>query len=232
MAVTFAGVTWTTTAGNKTVVATPAVGDIIVIVCANSGRTTAQAPTVTDNNSSGTYTQVKASTKNTSADSMWVFVRTATIPAASSTTFTFAPSGGADSGGGLAVYRVTNVSGTGSSAVAQSGSQDNQSAGTPSITLTNPITWDHAVIGGVFTGTNGSANSAPPTNYTEDVDQGYNTPPSGFETVSFAGGTQASTVAWTGATPSAFCSILVEMNGPTAVPLPILVTAVGTGSAV
>lgn len=232
MAVTFAGVTWNTTAGNKTVVATPAVGDLIVIVCANSGRTSAQAPTLTDNNSSGTYTQVKAATKNTSADSMWVFVRTAVIPAASSTTFTFAPSGGADSGGGLAVYRVTNNTGTGASAVRQSGSQDNQSAATPSITLSSPIVWDHAVIGGVFTGTNGSANSAPPSGFTEDVDQGYNTPASGLEAVSFGGGTQASTIAWTAATPSAFCSILVELQGPLAVPGPSLVTPIGTGSAV
>ena len=32
---------------------TPAVGDLIVVHCANSGRTTAQPPTVTDNNPDG-----------------------------------------------------------------------------------------------------------------------------------------------------------------------------------
>jgi len=232
--VTLAGSTWNTTAGNKTVTATPAVGDMIVIVCANSGRTTAQAPTVTDNNSSGTYTQVKAATRASSVDAMWVFVRTATIASATSTIFTFAPLGGADTGGGLIVFRVTGTSGTGSGAVAQSGSQDNQASGTPAVTLTDPIRNDQAVIGGVMTGSNLSTNVVAPTTlaFTEDIDAGYNVLPTGQETCHLAGGTGVSTITWGGAAASAFCTVLVVMNGPATVLPPILVTPIGTGSAV
>ena len=90
-AVTLLGTaTWNTTSGTKTVTATPAVGDLIVIVTANSGSTgTGFAPT--DNNSSGTYTLVNTSVKATSADTMQMWVRNALITSATSTVFTQAP---------------------------------------------------------------------------------------------------------------------------------------------
>lgn len=221
--VTFGVATWTTTAGNKTGILTPAVGDLLVVVCANSGRTTAQAPTVTDNNSSGTYTQVKAATKNTSADSMWVFVRTALIAAASSTTVTFAPNAAADSGGGLVVYRVSGMTLTGASAVNNSGSQDNVASGTPAVPLTRAAYAFDAMIGAVNTTTNGAANSAPPSGWdTEGFDNGYNVPANGLATESRSSGETGSTITFGAAAPSAFCSIVVELDTTGLLP-PILV---------
>ena len=61
--------TFNTTSGTKTVTATPAVNDLIVIVTANTGSTTTTAAP-TDNNSSGTYTVVNTAVKATSADTM------------------------------------------------------------------------------------------------------------------------------------------------------------------
>lgn len=49
-AVTRAGNTWDTTAGNKTVTATPAAGDLIVVIAATSGLAGGTI-SVTDNNS-------------------------------------------------------------------------------------------------------------------------------------------------------------------------------------
>ena len=76
--------TFNTTSGTHTVTATPAVGDLIVIVTANSGSTiTTAAPT--DNNGTGTYTLVNTAVKATSADTMQIYVRTALIASATST---------------------------------------------------------------------------------------------------------------------------------------------------
>jgi hypothetical protein len=211
-AVTTLGSSFTTTAGNKTVTATPAVGDLIVAVVANSGRTTAQAPTITDNNSSGTYTQVIAATKNSSADSMWVFVRDALVPAASSTIFTFAPVA-TDTGGGFAsVLKVTGMSKVGAAAVRQSLQANNQSTGTPSITLGAAILTTNPAIGAVMTGQTGTTNTAPPTGWAELNDSGYSTPSTGREVTSIDSGSTLTTVAWTAATTSAFCALVVELD--------------------
>lgn len=225
MAVTLRGSAWTTTAGNKTVTATPAVGDLIVVIAGNSGRTTAQAPTITDNNAAGTYAQVKAATKNASADSLWMFVRNALVPAASSTIFTMAPVA-TDTGGGLIVLSVTGVKNVGSKAVVKSGSQDNQAAGTPSINMGAVISALNAAIGAVLTTSNSSANTAPPTGWSESADAGYNTPPTGIEVAVIASGETLQTIAWTAATATAFASMIIELAAD---PLPT--SASGTGSA-
>jgi hypothetical protein len=210
-AVTRLGSSFTTTAGNKTVTATPAVGDLIVVVVANSGRTTAQAPTITDNNSSGTYTQVIAATKNGSADSLWVFVRTALIGSASSTIFTMTQSG--DTGGGFgSVLKVTGMTKVGAAAVRQSLQANNQSTGTPSVTLASAILTTNPAIGAVLTGQTGTTNTAPPTGWAEHDDAGYSTPSTGREVCSIDSGSTLTTVAWTAATTSAFCALVVELD--------------------
>jgi hypothetical protein len=187
------------------------VGDRIVIIAWNTGRTTAQPPTLTDDNSSGTYSRHgTAATKNTSADSMWVFIRDAAIAAASSTIFTMTQSG--DSGGGLAVFSIGGGGINGLSGIVQVGKQDNVASGTPSITMGAAIQTTSAVIGAVMTATNGTANTAPPTSWTEQYDQGYNTPATGIEVAYRASGETNTTVAWTAAAASAFCSILVEIS--------------------
>ena len=105
-----------TTAGVKTVTATPALNDLIVIICTNTGRTTAQTGTLTDNNSDGlgTYTLIGSAAKASSADATWVYIRNALIGSATSTVFTFTPLASADTGGRLTVYRVSGMSKVGS----------------------------------------------------------------------------------------------------------------------
>lgn len=206
------GTTWNTNAGNKTVTFTPSVGDVLVAVCANSGRTTAQPPTVTDNNSSGTYDRIAvSSTKNTSADSMWVFVRTQPIPAASSTIVTMTQA--SDSGGGLCVVRLGGMSRFGLQAVRQAKAQNNQAAGTPSITLDNAPLGNGGLVGAVFTTSNSTNNTSQPAGWSEQTDLGYTTPTSGLEVATNGLGDTNNPVAWLAATPSAFGSIVVEFDG-------------------
>lgn len=207
----------TTTAGAKTTTtAAPAIGDLIVVVAYNSGRTAAQAPTITDSQS-GTYTQVQSGTKNSSADSHWIFIRTTLIAATTSTTYTSTPVA-TDTGGGLAVYRVAGMTLTGASAARQVGKQDNASTGTPSITMPAAILTANACIGMVHTTQTGTTNTAPPTGWTESADSGYGTPSSGTEIVHINSGETLTTVPWTAATTSAFGSMIVELD--TSVPPP------------
>src|SRR5690242_10269025 len=99
--------TFNTTSGTHSVTATPATGDLIILVVANSGYTGSSAPTDNNADGSGTYTLIDSSQKNASADTLQFFVRDALIGSPTSTTFSHAP--GATSGGGVVVVKVTGM---------------------------------------------------------------------------------------------------------------------------
>jgi hypothetical protein len=202
----------TTAAGNKSTAAVAvALGDLIIVVAHNSGRTTAQPPTISDNNPvAGTYTQVFSATKNTSADSQWWFVRNSPIKNTTTTTFTSTQSG--DTGGGLIVFKITGMERFGPAAFRQTGKQDNAATGTPSITLGKAIMTENPCIGIVHTGQSGTTNTAPPTGWSETGDSGYGTPPTGVEQVKIDSGSTLTTVAWTAATTSGFSSTVAEFD--------------------
>jgi hypothetical protein len=147
LAVTLLGTaTFTTASGTKTVVATPAVGDLIVIVTGHSGNTSAATPT--DDNSSGAYTRITSALAQAGVDTLGIHIRTALIGAAVSTTFTHAP--GTSTGGGLAVFKVTGMQKTGASAARASAKQDNQaSGGTPTPVLAQAALTTNALIAAV-----------------------------------------------------------------------------------
>ena len=214
-AVTMPGGIFNTTAGNKATTAlTVAASDLIVLFCYNSGRTTAQPPTVTDDNGGAAYTQVASATKNASADSTWCFVRNTLLGSAAATIFSFTQSG--DTGGGLQVYRISGMSKTGVTAVRQFKVASNQATGTPSVTMDAAILTTNPVLGSVFTTQTGTTNTAPPTGWTEDQDAGYSTPSTGREIVHIDSGSTLTTVAWTAATTSAFCAMVVELDASAA----------------
>jgi hypothetical protein len=201
--------TFNTSSGTKTVTATPAAGDQIIIITAHSGNTAATAPTDNNSGGAGTYTLLETAVKATSADTMKAWARDALIVSGTSTVFTHAP--GASTGGGLAVLKVTGVEKLGSALEVQSAKQDNQAAATPAPVFGAAPKTTNAVIGAVFNGTN-VAGLTPRTNFTELTDVGYNTPASGLEVMSRNSGETATTQTWGGASASAFCSLVVEVN--------------------
>jgi hypothetical protein len=207
-AVTSLGATFTTASGTKTVTATPAVNDLIVIVTAHSGNTANVAPT--DNNGTGTYVLVNSCVKAASADTMQVWVRTALIASAVSTVFTHAP--GTTSGGGLFVLKITGMSRFGGNAVRQSAIQSNQSAsGTPAPVLPSVPLSANPIIGAVFNATS-PATMTPRASYTEFSDLGYSTPTTGCEDMAINSGETSATITWGGTSASAFCSIALELD--------------------
>lgn len=228
--VTHAGTTWTTAAGNKTVTATPALNDLIVVVAATSGLaggTTA----VSDNNSggAGTYVQVDVDQTGFSTTGvLTVWVRTALVASASSTVFT--ASQASSSGGGLTVFSVAGMTRTGASAVRGSGGQSSGTSGTtPAPVLTQAALTGNPVIGAVANGTSpaGLTPRSSPA-YTEASDLGYATPTTGLESMFINSGETASTITWGGTSASTFASIAVELDTSTAPPPALVMAPLGS----
>jgi len=222
-AVTAAGTTWNTTAGNKTVVATPAVGDLIVVIAGTSGLA-GGTTSVTDNQTpAGAYTQVDVDyTGFSTTGVLTAWVRTALITAAASTTWTAAQA--ASTGGGLCVLRISGMSIVGLGAVRGCGGQSSGGAGTtPAPVLLRRV-------GTVFSGTqaaltanvmvsavcNGATAASmtvrsSPT-YVEDFDNGYNTPGTGLCVSHINSGETASTITWGSTSATTFASIALELD--------------------
>lgn len=206
---TAAGNTWNTTAGSKTVTATPAVGDLIVIVAASSGLaggTTA----CSDDNSAGTYTQVDSDRTGFSTTGvLTVWVRTALIAAASSTVFTAAQVG--STGGGLVVLRVAGMTLTGASAVRSNGGQSTVASGTPAPVLNQDPHPRNPIVTAVASGTNGGGTTVR-TGYIDVAVSGYNSPATGLDVCYEESGENSATITWGGAAPSQFASVAIELE--------------------
>lgn len=206
-------VTFNTTAGDKTVTATPTVGDLIVIIAASSGLaggTTA----CSDNNSDGlgAYTQVDVDRTGFSTTGvLTAWIRNALIGSATSTVFTASQAG--SSGGGLAVLRVTGMSRVGANALRQSGGQSSGTAGaTPQPTLSVAADTNNPVIIAVANGTNSTTTVQQRTGYTERFDNGYTSPATGLEVCTRDSGETNSLLTLGGTTASAFAAIALELD--------------------
>ena len=205
-AVTLLGTaTFDTNSGTKTVTATPAVGDLIVIVTAHSGNTSAATPT---DNQSGTYTTIVNAKKETSADTLMIHIRDAVIPAASSTVFTHAP--GASTGGGLCVLKVTSMTKVGALAALQNAKQENQAAGgTPAPVFGSIPQSTNPVIGAVFH--TSTSDITQRTGYTEHIDAQHILPNATLEVMSLDSGEASATITW-GGTVGASCDAAIELD--------------------
>src|SRR3990167_8926678 len=86
------GETWNTTAGDKTVVATPALNDLIVVVAAASGMAGGDNISVADNNSDGlgAYTRIARALGGGTTGMLDIWIRNSKVGSATSTTFTAA----------------------------------------------------------------------------------------------------------------------------------------------
>lgn len=219
-AVTLLGsATFDTNNGTNTVTATPAVGDLIVIVSAHTGNTSSATPT--DNNSSGTYTRINNSVKASSADTLAIYIRNALMAAASSTIFTHAP--GTTSGGGIVVLKVTGMTRFNANAARQSAIQSNQASGTPTPVLSAAALTGNALIGAVFNATSpaGMTPRSSPA-YSERFDGGYSNPTTGLEVMSIDSGETGTSIAWGGSSASAFCSLILELDTSSQSVVPVL----------
>lgn len=224
-AFTSAGSAWTTTAGGKTVTATPVLGDLIIVIAGSSGLA-GGTTNVTDNNTDGFgttpgYTQIdvdRTGFSTTGVLTMWV--RNRLIRSATSTVFTAAQVG--STGGGLQVCRISGMSIVGLGAIRGSGGQSaGGAAATPAPVLlrrvgttfsgTQAALTDNLCIGAVCNGTAAPIITAPGS-WTEAIDLSYNTPTTALETAFRNSGETGSTITWGSASGTAFASMVIELD--------------------
>ena len=205
-AVTLLGSTFTTGVGSKTVTATPAVNDLIVVFIAYTN-----APIVSvDDNQSGVYTLVQSAVKGAGIDGINVYVRNALVGSAVSTIYTLTTDA-TDTGGGLVVLKVTGMTVAGSAAIRQSAVQSNQAGGgTPTTTLASAALAGNALLGAILNAAN-PATMTPRSGWTEQVDLGYITPTAGIEVMTINSGETATAIAWGSTSASAFCDLVIEL---------------------
>lgn len=206
-------ITFTTAAGAKTVVATPTLGDMIVVIVAATGVGSGLG--VTDNNTDGhgggkSYTVISTALKAASADSMVAFVRADPIRQAVSTTWTTSGDG-SSTGGGIYVMRVTGATLSGAAFIRQSGHQDNNAGSTPAIPLSFAALTTNALITILFDATSTPTIAVPAGWAVSDVNAGYTVPTTGIEGTHINSGFTGSTVTWGGAS-TAFGAIAFEMS--------------------
>ena len=216
-AVTHAGTTWNTNANNKTVTATPAVGDLIVVVAASSGL--AGGTTAVTDDQGGTYVQVDQDRTGFSTTGvLTVWIRNSLITGAVSTVFTAAQTG--SSGGGLSVLRVSGMSIVGQNAVRRTGvatwNTGGQSTGTAGTTPapvlgTTPLT-ANVIISAVCNAATAAGVVVQRATYTEDFDNGYSTPGTGLEVNHLNSGETSATITYGGTSATAFASVAIELD--------------------
>lgn len=210
-AVTLLGSTnFTTTAGAKTVTATPAARDLIVIMVQVSSDSSWSNPTDDNSDGNGTYTQIGNQLLSGTDRYGAIYVRDYLVSSATSTIFTLS-NPGTDAGGGLAVIKITGMSRAGLGSVRQY-SQNSGAGGT----IANTGTWGsnkltgNPVIAGLIKDGNAGASSI--TNYTSLFNSAYLTP--GTTTQCFArnSGDTSNTLTLSGSTAYNWAMIGVELD--------------------
>jgi hypothetical protein len=221
--VTHAGTTWDTAAGNKTVVATPAVGDAIIVIAGTSGLAGGTISMGDNQAVASTYTQIDVDyTGFSTTGVLTAWVRNSLITAAASTTWTATQTG--SSGGGLSVLRISGISIVGLGSIRGCGGQSTGTAGTtPAPVLlgrigttfsgTQAALTGNVVISAVANGATAASmtvRSSPA--YAEDFDNGYSTPGTGLCVSHINSGETASTITWGSTSATAFASIAFELD--------------------
>ena len=208
-AVSLLGSTFTTTAGAKSVTASPAVGDLIVIFVQVAADSTFSNPT--DDNSSGTYTLAGNQIGGGAGPSAAMFVRDALIASATSTIFSLA-NPGSDTGGGLAVIKITGMSKFGSTAVRQAKNSSGAAASTPGTGAWSSAKLTSNPVIGAVVNTSNPAAVTPTASYSELLDTGYSTPTMGIEIQKIDSGDTTSTMTWGSTSASQWACIGVELD--------------------
>ena len=213
---TDAGGTWNTTAGNKTVTATPTANDLIVVVHGMSGWASGDNSTITDNNAGGggTYHRIGTATAPLStgggtAWALWISVRDNLISSATSTVFTVTNTG--DTGGGLTVLRFSGMSRVGSQAVKQSKGESTATKNPPTITFAATTDTNNPIVLAVM-GEDNPAAVTPPVGFTEADDTGWASPVTGIEVCWDDSGNAATLFSWSGGALTDHNEVGIELD--------------------
>lgn len=192
---------------NRTAVGTPAVGQLLVVLCAVAANTN-DVPTCTDNQG-GTYTRLfcLASTISAIAHRFSVFVRDSLVSSAVSHTITVAT--GSNTAGVVVVVPVTGMTRTGASAVRSQGTQANAAAGTPAPTLNQAALTGNLTIVGVDSA---DSTTTPPTGWTERADSSQTSDAVSLEVATRDSGFTGTAITFGAAQSTVFSAMAIELD--------------------
>lgn len=206
---------------------TPTAGDLLVVLVSASDTTAAGSVS----NSQGlTFTKVTSALKNGGLDTMYVFVANAACNG-NSQTCTFDCTGDAATGCAMSIVRISGMSKFGSSAVRQTAKQENQAAATPAPAFSSAPLTTNPCIALMANLTNPATMTRPDNNWTEQRDNGFNTPTNGYEYCTRASGFTGTTITWGSASASAFGAIIVEFDNSVSGTLAATESGSDTGAA-
>lgn len=189
---------------------TPTAGDLLICFVMCSGNTAGSM--------TGTFTWnlLTSFTKNAGADTIYVFWAYAAT--ATSTTPTFATSGGNGSGCIISCVRVTGGEGQTQPYIRQIASNTGTTANPTAVFAAAPLT-GNGILGFASNGTNSATQWTAPSLFTEISEVAYNTPANSGETVSRVSGQTATTLTWTNANTTSWRTVALEFyvagTGPT-----------------
>lgn len=191
---------------------TPASNDLLVVGACVRNSTDA-APTLTSSVGGDTYTLVAASPTlfNTSANKLYVFVADQ-LATASSQTLTFNTPNDSGVATVIMVARVSGMSRTGTDAILQTSTPDenNASGQTPTAPFGSNVDTNNVTLGFLCNNSN-PATVTNPTNWTEQADVG-SAAPLGGEYVSRNSGFASTTITWGSTFGSAGGAVAVELD--------------------
>ncbi len=200
-------------ATDRTVTITPAVGDLLVVICSATGNTN-DAPVATDDNG-GTYTLVQTGSFSASANRASVHIRSALMVNTTPTVITVAT--GANTAAELVVLAVAGMTRTGLLAFrsASSALRSNQGAGTNvqvttgvGITTNISFTW--------CANASNPCNIAAATGWSERHDVGQATPATGLQVATRNSGYTGTLVDNNDNSGSSYANGYVELDGSAA----------------
>lgn len=191
---------------------TPAVGDLLVVF-ASAPAEAATGAVLTGTGAGLTFTSVNSAARNGSVDQSQVWIADVLVSAAASQTVTVNYGADAATGCNLTVVRIGGVANAGIGAVIQSAKTNNGTAGgTPAATFGASPSTANVILGHVGNGANPAAVTEPST-FVETSDNGSATPASGNEVAHKITGFTSTTVTWGSTSATAYCVLILEING-------------------
>ncbi len=181
---------------------TPSSGDLLIACVIASG--TVDVGTMTG---TWTWNKLTSFTKNSGADTMYIFWAYAS--AATSTTPTFGCAGDAATGACISVFRLTGLEGQTQPYIRQFKTATGTTTH-PSVTMDNAILTGNGVIGFASNGTSSATQWTAPTSWSELHENNYSTPANSIETCYRLSGETGTTITWTNANTTAWGVIVIE----------------------
>lgn len=192
---------------------TPALDDLLIVFVTKEGSVAMDGADLTSSIGGFTFTLVRTELYAASSAIFGVFVSDNLVTSATSQTVTIGS--GTDNGLGsiISVYSVSGMTRSGAVAIRQQGGQSNGTTGTtPAPAFAGAALTTNCCIGAVANSTNPATLTAP-ASWSESQDVGYSTGAvNGMETAFRNSGETGTTITWGGTSPSAFASLIIELD--------------------